>query len=628
MNTTTDDRRTTTQEVAPARTVPAPAGQYDLYPAFSLAGGTIDVGFDALAERLAGEKRVVIDGYGGVFFEDARERLEKALSARGLTARWQNAEDALRPEDEIDALVAPHLGAGDPIFGTRFGGRLGDFFDASTLRAMQPDADADLSIVYGPGAALAAREADGGEASGWEGAFLVYLDVPKNEIQFRSRAGAVRNLGARAPTDPKPMYKRFYFVDWPALNRHKKDLLPDLDLMVDAQRPGEPTLMRGDDLREALAEMSRSPFRVRPWFEPGTWGGHWIEERVPQLPRDVPNYAWSFEMIVPENGLVFESKDDSGDRLRLEVSFDLLMFQHAEAVLGDSASLFGEEFPIRFDFLDTVEGGNLSLQCHPRPGFIHEHFGERFTQDETYYILDCTPEAEVYLGFQEDIDPEVFRQALEESQQEQEEIDVRRFVQTHPASRHDLFLIPSGTIHCSGQGNLVLEISATPYIFTFKLYDWMRPGLDGEPRPINIERGFANLRFERKGERVQEELIARPQVIGEGEGWQLVHLPTHKEHFYDVHRFDFADEVEGATAGSPNVFSLVEGTAVTLETENGRRQRFSYAETFALPAAARSYRLTNEGKAPAKVVKAFVKPEVTPASEFWRQRLFTDSHSL
>ena len=626
-------KRETSQHLAPARSEPTPPGQYDLYPAFPLDDGKIALGFDALAGRLVGEQRVVLDGYGGVFFEDVREQLEVALDMRGVSVAWRNARDALRSEDEIDALVEPYLGAGDPIFGTRFDGALGDFFDDERLAALlsEEDAGADLTVVYGVGAALAA-EAAGGE---WEtDAFLAYLDVPKNEIQYRSVAGSVRNVGARsAPAGPKPMYKRFYFVDWPALSRHKRALLPEIDLVVDTQRPEEPTLMSGDDLRDGLAKMSCSPFRPRPWFAPGTWGGHWAEEHVPQLASDVPNYAWSFEMIAPENGLAFESEDEQGDALRLEVSFDCLMALRSQEVLGNCAPLFGAEFPIRFDFLDTIGGQNLSLQCHPRPDFIHERFGERFTQDETYYILDCAPEAEVYLGFREDVHPDVFRETLEASERDGQEVDVRRFVQTHPAEKHDLFLIPSGTIHCSGAGNLVLEISATPYIFTFKLYDWMRLGLDGEPRPINIERGFENLRFTRSGERVAEELISEPRVLDEGQDadgndWQLVHLPTHGEHFYDVHRFDFEGEVEATTDGSVHIFNLVEGQSVTLETENGCRQRFNYAETFAVPAAAERYRLVNEGDALARVVKAFVKEDVTPESDYWSRRIFTDSASL
>jgi mannose-6-phosphate isomerase class I len=585
--------RNTTQDLAPVERVETPAGRYNVYPSFSLGVNKLEAGYTALAERIHGQRCVVLDGYGGVLWENFRLNLDAALSRLGVQAAWIDARDALLPEAEIDAMIAPFLGGDDPIFGTRYTGNLRDFFDGEWLAALRPDPDADLSILYGCGAALA----------GWDGP-LVYVDVPKNEIQFRSRAGVITNLGACEPAPPKPMYKRFYFVDWVVLTQHKARLLPDVDIMVDGQRPDLPVLATGDDLRAGLEEMGRSPFRVRPWFEPGPWGGQWIKRKIPQLPQDVPNYAWSFELIVPENGLMFESGG-----LLLEVSFDCLMFHDPYAVLDQYANYFGFEFPVRFDFLDTVEGGNLSVQCHPRPAFIREHFGETYTQDETYYILDCVEGATVYLGFREDIDPDAFRAALERSHREGTELDVERYVNVEPANKHDLFLIPNGTIHCSGVGNLVLEISATTYIFTFKMYDWQRMGLDGKPRPINIERAFENLYFDRKGARIAEELLPEPVVVEEGDDYRLIHLPTHREHFYDIHRIEFTDGVEVATDGSPHVLSLVEGESVIVETENGRRERYNYAETFVIPAAAKSYRLINEGEGVAKVVKAFLKPE-------------------
>ncbi len=584
--------RKTTQHLMPSRRTQVMNGQYDIYPSFSLGTGRIAGGYDALAQQLAGAQQAVIDGFPGVLWEDFRERLAAALHARSVRVAWCDVGSALLPPAAIDALIAPYLGGNDPIFGFCFGGELRAFFDHGKLAQLAPDPSADLNILYGCGAALA----------GWEGA-LVYVDVPKNEIQFRQRAGTASCLGAAGPLDPKTAYKRSYFVDWPAANRHKAGLYSRIDWIVDGQRPDEIVFAAGGDLRQGLDRMANSYFRVRPWFEPGPWGGQWIRQRMPQLAQDVPNYAWSFELIVPENGLVFESDD-----WLLEVSFDFLMYRNPADITGDGAAAFGHEFPIRFDFLDTFDGGNLSVQCHPRPEYIRRNFGERYTQDETYYILDSGPQARCYLGFQADIDPGAWRQALDTSFRDATPVDINRFVQSHPARKHDLFLIPNGTIHCSGTDTLVLEISATPYIFTFKMYDWMRLDLDGRPRPLNIDRAFDNLYFERKGDMVPAELISEPRRIDGGPGWQLIHQPTHRHHFYDVERYEFSGAVEVATRGSCQVMSLVEGASVLLETANGERQRFHFAETFVVPAAAGSYRLISEEGAPIKVVKSFIKP--------------------
>ncbi len=585
--------RSTTQALPPATHTPPPPGAYDIYPAFPVGDGRIGLGFASLAARLAPESTVVIDGYGGVLWEFFRSALHAELARLGVSPHWTNAAAALRSADAIGELVAPYLGGDDPLWGTRFPGSLADFFDPAVLGELRPDPASALNIIYGSGAALA----------GWDG-HLVYVDLPKNEIQFRSRSGSASPIGAGAPATAKQAYKRFYFVDWPALSRHKEELLPRIDTIIDEQRPDEPAWMSGDDLRDALDRMSRNVLRPRPWFEPGPWGGQWIKNHIPDLPQSAPNYAWSFELIAPENGLMFSS-----DGRLLEVSFDVLMFYRGAQVLGDCAGRFGNEFPIRFDFLDTYGGGNLSVQCHPRPEYIRENFGENFTQDETYYILDCEPDARVYLGFREDIDPQEFRDELERSAREGTAVNVERYVNSEPASRGDLFLIPNGTIHCSGINNLVLEISATPYIFTFKMYDWVRRDLEGNLRPLNIARAYENLYFDRKGDRIREEFISRPSLLQAGEGWRIVHLPTHPEHFYDVHRLEFERAIDVETGNDCHVLSLVEGSSIILETAGGMRQRFNYAETFVVPAAAGSYRLIYEGTSMAKVVKAFVKKE-------------------
>ena len=585
------DYRNTTQKILPLHKPETNKGHYDIYPAHDIGKGKIYASTEKLFWELPAEKVILIDGYAGTFFHEIIEQLSVlyANSDRAVP-EFIDISTTLKEEAEIALMLEGSMGGSDPLFGKRTKLSLIDFFDPLKLESLKQSIKGKNVVVYGTGASLISEKG-----------FLVYIDLPKNEIQFRSRAGHATNIGA-VYVSPSLDYKRNYFIDWIVQNRHKKKILPDISIYVDAQRPEQLTFMQGSHLREALRQLSVSVIRAKPWFEPGPWGGTWIHDQIEGLNKDVPNYAWSFELISPENGILLCS---SG--LMLEFSFDLLMIQEGKNILGDAHQRFGEEFPIRFDFLDTFDGGNLSIQCHPSPEYTLQEFGESFTQEETYYILDTKDDAVVYLGFQDDIDPEAFRLALEDSFKNSRTLEIGNYVQVHPSKKHDLFLIPYGTIHGSGQNNLVLEISSTPYIFTFKMYDWLRTDLNGQPRTINIDRGMKNLQFDRKGTMVKDELISKPEVIDQGEDWVLEHLPTHRTHLYDVHRYTFESKISVETAGKCHVLSLVEGSSIIIQTESGYSTSFNYAETFILPAASGTYTIVNENGSEVKLLKAFVK---------------------
>jgi len=587
----TNEWRKTQQFLAPEKKNNSKT-TYDAYPSFPLGNNKIKAGIEEFAAWIEQHKTITIDGYTGVFWQHLVESLDKELNKRGKSVRWFHVDAAMKSSDELDQMTAPYLGGDDPLFGKITDKNLIDWFDTEKLQLIEPDPAADINIIIGCGASLA----------DWQGP-LVYFDLPKNELQFRARAGMAKNLGSKHSIDNRRTYKRFYFVDWIVLNKHKNKILPAIDLIVDEQRPDNYLFMSGNELREGLSQMAKNVFRPRPWFEPGAWGGTWMKEKMEGLNKEVDNLAWSFELMVLENGIMFESNE-----YLLEVSFDFLMFNSYKEVLGDCAEKFKYDFPIRFDFLDTFDGGNLSIQCHPTPQYIKENFGMPFTQDETYYILDCKNEPLVYLGFQDDIQPEEFHQALIDSQKLVKELDVDKYIQKFTAKKHDLFLIPNGTIHASGSNNLVLEISSAPYIFTFKMYDWLRLDLDGKPRPINIEHGMNNVNFERKGDSVVPELISVPYVISETEHYKWEHLPTHPEHFYDVHRYTLNNKIHLSTNNKCHVWMLIEGTSIVIETKNGIKQRFNYAETFVVPASAESYTIYNENpNDKTLLIKSFVK---------------------
>src|SRR4030042_6622511 len=112
------------------------------------------------------------------------------------------------------------------------------------------------------------------------------------------------------------------------------------------------------------------------------------------LDKSAENYAWCFNCVPEENSMYLRYGD-----VLFETPSINLVFYHPVELLGHAVhARFGDEFPIRFDFLDTMEGGNLSLQVHPTTEYIQERFGMHYTQDESYYMVDAGDDGSVYLG--------------------------------------------------------------------------------------------------------------------------------------------------------------------------------------------------------------------------------------
>ncbi len=600
-------------KIAPPFVAPIPQdateyarGLYDPFPAFRIADNLIASGYEALANSLRhaidnGLRVLVIDGFQGVDWCAFQRNLEPALEKSGVQAEWYDVGACLTDEQDFYPKIEPFLGGDDRLFGTQFPLGLDTFFDIKKIAGLRirsaiarSAVPGRLTIFFGTGAALIEL---------WDK--LWYIDIPKDFIQENAKQGLTTNLGASHKSGFEEFYKRAYFVDWPALNRLKRRILPQIDRLIDLQNPEHLTFIEGDQFRVVLRELSQSAFRVRPWYYSGPWGGKFMQGHFGVHPDKV-NLSTSFEIIIPENGIILESGSN-----RLEFSADCLMFLENENVLGaQAARQFGVVWPIRLDYLDTIDGGNLSIQVHPRPNYIRRNFGETFTQDESYYILNAKPDARVYIGVTDHCRPEEFYKAVQNSVETGIEIDADKFANSEPSKPHDLFLIPNGTLHGSGRNNLVLEISATTYIFTFKIYDWMRKDLNGRLRPINIERAWQNIRFERNSTYVKEHLIAKPQLIAEGTSWKKYRLCSQKETWWEVHRVEFDREFEMNTDDTAFAVNLVSGECCTITTANGRQMPLAWAESMIIPAAAGHFAAKNIGPTPCKLLLVFVRPTI------------------
>jgi mannose-6-phosphate isomerase class I len=579
---------------------------YDKFPAIDVPAGqgACVQGWAGIGERLrraiADRKRrklvLVVECYIGVDEPGVRSALARELTP----ALVVDARGAMLPPTQIESLVEPFLGGDDPVFGFLSDLTLPQFFDPTQeerLREQISVVPQGVVLVVGCGARLLA-----------EGDILVYADLARWEAQNRFRRHEASNLGVEnRQLAASLQYKRAFFVDWRVCDRWKRPLMAKWDFVLDTNNPPVPQLAEGEAVRRGLRLAATRPFRVVPFFDPAPWGGQWMKE-VCDLDRATSNYGWCFDCVPEENSLLLKFGD-----MRLELPAIDLVFHQPRALLGEAVhARFGDEFPIRFDFLDTMGGGNLSFQVHPLTEYIRQHFGMAYTQDESYYLLDAAPDASVYLGLKEGIEPAGMVRDLERAQAGGPPFPAERYANQWPAKKHDHFLIPAGTVHCSGKNSMVLEISATPYIFTFKLWDWSRPGLDGKPRPVHLRRGAANIQWDRTTAWTRRNLINVITPVASGDGWREERTGLHASEFIETRRHWFTRAAPHDPGGGVNVLNLVAGREAIVESGEGAFEPFvvHYAETFIIPAAAGPYTIRPHGAGATDecaTIKAYVR---------------------
>ena len=558
-----------------------------------------------LAKNIISKKKVAligIDGYIGFNWDFFVSKLKEILSNMQIDIVLEDINNAYKSPDEIEEMINPFLFC-DPFFGKIFNGSIEDFTDKKRVNSLRHRLKDEkncgkLVICFGCGSVNSLLE------DLYD--LVLYIDVTKDKSSKAVIKGFAKNLGDKASVrDSKYKGKRLYYVDFPVLDKHKKTLLKRMDFYLDGNEETAIKIMPREAYKNLLLALSRQPLRLKPIYLEGVWGGQWLK-KVRDLPDSMKNCAWSYEVMAPYQSLIIKLRQTT-----LEIPFLNLLWEYPHEVMGEFNSLekIGGNFPIRVNYDDSMGGGNMAIQVHGDLSYLNENFGEPIGQNESYYIVAVGPKAKTYLGLRDTVKLEEFYEAARNAEIRGIPFNHDEYVNSIPSQEGILFLIPAGTVHASGRNQVVLEISDTTDLYTFHIYDYLRPDLDGKLRPIHLYHAFKVLDPSKRASWVIENLVSKPQLVRAGDTWAEYFLGELKELGIIIHRLEFLKKIFNNTNGKFHILTLVSGEEISIvaDSDPRRKLRLRFSETALVPACIKNYELINLGRSPCKVIKVFMR---------------------
>ena len=551
---------------------------------------------------------VGIDGFAATGFEEITRLVSRNLFQAGITdITLLPVSYAYKPGEELDRLFSDCLPVNieeDPVllYGRLYDGNEEVFFDENRFEELAKTlAEAGgIVFVYGnfAGTKRLRERFD----------LFMYIDtIPKNAV-LRLKTGKALNVGSSSLRTYRELMRRSYYVDFEISLNLRAELLKSgkINWYILEDADDNLLLLDWDTLKTACDVLAKQPFRCKPVYNEGVWGGYYTM-RIRNLPKSMKNCAWVFDLIPSEVSLALVING-----ITVDIPFYTFIRLKAKELLGEeSISKFGEYFPIRFNYDDTMHSsGNMSIQVHPGEKYNREVFNELGRQDESYYIVAVGPGSKTYCGFKESSDTKQFVSLIKSSEKNGEPVPYDDYVHSIDTVPGMQFLLPAGTIHASGRNQMVLEIgSLTVGSYTFKLYDYLRKDIDGTLRPIHALHGERVLDFERTSSWVSENLFAPPVEKESGEGWREVVLGEHELIYFSLRRIEFSKQAKQDTCGKFHVLALVDGETVKVVSEKDETLFYTmkYLDIIVIPAALGAYRIENLGNQPAAVHKTVLK---------------------
>jgi mannose-6-phosphate isomerase len=305
--------------------------------------------------------------------------------------------------------------------------------------------------------------------------------------------------------------------------------------------------------------------RCIPVYKQTLWGGNKLKT-VLGKEYDGETMAESWELSCHEDGM---SSIANGVHAGKRV-FDVLA-EHPE-YSGDSVGP-GEAFPLLVKFIDAND--DLSIQVHPTKQTANEARGEQ-SKTEIWVVMEAEPGATLYCGFCRDVTPdELIARARDGS--------ILETLNRVPVKRGDVFHIYAGTVHAIGKGLLIAEIQQSANT-TFRVYDFMRRGKDGNLRELHIE---AAARAASLAGSLS--CAADQRVIKQNEAF--IHSMLFDSEMFVTERYDilFKAALE-STRASFDALLFVEGQASVVY--RGERYAAKKGDCYFIPAGMGEYEIT------------------------------------
>jgi mannose-6-phosphate isomerase len=219
------------------------------------------------------------------------------------------------------------------------------------------------------------------------------------------------------------------------------------------------------------------PLTFHPIFKERVWGGRRLEELYHKpLPPGLPiGESWEISDR-PGDASVIANGSLAGKNLHW------LMANHATELMGSAKPQQGR-FPLLIKILDARE--KLSLQVHPPADQAAGLGGEPKT--ELWYVAEAAPGAELYVGLKRGTTREDFERKIKDG-------TVAECFHRLSVRSGDAMFLPSGRVHALGAGLVVFEIQQNSDT-TYRVFDWNRAGLDGQPRELRVAQSLASINF-------------------------------------------------------------------------------------------------------------------------------------